>query len=43
MERVGLTYVRSFMSSFDEPVEGIEHGEVEYEMTRDQWDLRTVP
>ena len=37
MERVGLSYVRAFPSSTTAPVEGIEEGEVEYEMTRVQW------
>jgi hypothetical protein len=31
MERVGLTYVRTFPTSTTAPVEGIEEGEVEYE------------
>jgi RimJ/RimL family protein N-acetyltransferase len=38
MERVGLTYVRTFPSSTTEPIEGVEEGEVEYEMTREQWE-----
>jgi RimJ/RimL family protein N-acetyltransferase len=37
MERVGLTYVRTFPTSMTAPVEGVEEGEVEYEMTREQW------
>lgn len=37
MERVGLTYVRTFPSSSSAPLEGIEDGEVEYEMAREQW------
>jgi RimJ/RimL family protein N-acetyltransferase len=40
MERVGLTYVRTFPSSITVPVEGVEEGEVEYEMTREQWERR---
>jgi hypothetical protein len=36
MERVGLTYVRTFPTSTISPVEGVEEGEVEYEMTREQ-------
>ena len=36
MERVGLTYVRTFPTSMT-GVEGVEEGEVEYEMTRAQW------
>jgi RimJ/RimL family protein N-acetyltransferase len=38
LERVGLTYVRTFPTSMTAPVEGIEDGEVEYEMTREQWE-----
>jgi RimJ/RimL family protein N-acetyltransferase len=37
MERAGLTYVRTFPSSMTAPVEGVEQGEVEYELTREQW------
>lgn len=42
MERVGLTYVRSFPSSMIDSAEGIEEGEVEYEMTRRQWTHRAT-
>jgi RimJ/RimL family protein N-acetyltransferase len=42
MERVGLTYVRTFSTSMTDPVEGIEEGEVEYEMTRTQWIRRAT-
>jgi len=35
-ERVGLSYVRGFSSSMTAQVEGLEAGEVEYEMTREQ-------
>jgi RimJ/RimL family protein N-acetyltransferase len=41
MERVGLTYVRTFPSSMT-AVEGVEEGEVEYEMTHEQWERRTT-
>ena len=41
MERIGLTYVRTFNTSFTEPVEGFEEGEVEYEMTPEQWKEKT--
>jgi RimJ/RimL family protein N-acetyltransferase len=40
MERVGLTYVRTFPSSYPVSFEGVEEGEVEYEMTREQWGRR---
>ena len=38
MERVGLTYVRTFPTSMTAPVEGVGQGEVEFEMTRKQWE-----
>jgi RimJ/RimL family protein N-acetyltransferase len=34
MEKVGLRYVRTFHLEFDDPVEGTEFGEVEYALTR---------
>jgi RimJ/RimL family protein N-acetyltransferase len=37
MEAVGLRYVRTFHPGFDDPLPGTEHGEVEYEMTREMW------
>jgi RimJ/RimL family protein N-acetyltransferase len=37
MERAGLTYVRTFRTSMTEPADALDRGEVEYEMTRDQW------
>ena len=40
LERVGLTYVRTFPTSMTPPVEGVDEGEVEYEMTREQWERR---
>ena len=42
MERIGLTYVRTFPSSNTLPVEGVADGEVEYEMTREQWERRAT-
>jgi hypothetical protein len=41
MERVGLSYVRTFPTSMTD-VEGVEEGEVEYEMTREEWERRTT-
>jgi RimJ/RimL family protein N-acetyltransferase len=38
MERVGLTYVRTFPTSMTAPAEGVAEGEVEFEMTREQWE-----
>jgi RimJ/RimL family protein N-acetyltransferase len=40
MERAGLTYVRTFPTSMTGSVEGADRGEVEYEMTREQWGAR---
>jgi RimJ/RimL family protein N-acetyltransferase len=37
MERIGLSYMRTFTTSFTEPVDGFEEGEVEYETTSAQW------
>jgi hypothetical protein len=42
MERIGLTYVRTFPTSITLPVEGVAKGEVEYEMTREQWERRAT-
>jgi RimJ/RimL family protein N-acetyltransferase len=42
MERVGLVYVRTVPTSFTVPAEGVEEGEVEYEMTREQWERRAT-
>ena len=37
MERAGLTYLRTFHPHFDDPIPGTEHGEVEYELQREDW------
>jgi RimJ/RimL family protein N-acetyltransferase len=37
MERCGLTYVRTFHLDWDDPIDGTEHGEVEYALTRADW------
>ena len=37
LDRIGLTYVRTFPTSMTPPVEGVDEGEVEYELTREQW------
>jgi RimJ/RimL family protein N-acetyltransferase len=41
IERIGLTYVRTFPTSMTAPVEGVDEGEVEYEITHEQWQQRT--
>jgi RimJ/RimL family protein N-acetyltransferase len=38
MERIGLRYVRTFPTSSTAPVQGIEAGEAEYAIVREQWD-----
>jgi RimJ/RimL family protein N-acetyltransferase len=40
MEKAGLTYVRTFFGDWPDVIEGSEHGEVEYALTRDEWRLR---
>ncbi|GII64980.1 GNAT family acetyltransferase [Sphaerisporangium krabiense] len=37
MEKSGLTYVRTFFQNWPESIDGSEHGEVEYALTRDEW------
>ncbi|MCI2423541.1 GNAT family N-acetyltransferase [Saccharopolyspora sp. K220] len=38
MQKAGLRYVRTFFEEWPEgPIEGSEHGDVEYELTRDEW------
>lgn len=37
MERSGLRYVRTFHFEWDDPLPGTEHGEVEYEILRSDW------
>lgn len=40
MERIGLTYIRTFYVEFEDPLPGTEQGEVEYAMTRAEWSQR---
>jgi RimJ/RimL family protein N-acetyltransferase len=40
MERIGMAYVRTFRTSETEPVEIVVQAEVEYELTREQWEAR---
>lgn len=39
MERCGLKYVRTFHLSWDNPIEGPERGEVEYELLCQDWEI----
>jgi RimJ/RimL family protein N-acetyltransferase len=38
MEKSGLTLVRTFHESWRHPIEGAEQGEVEYALTRSEWE-----
>ncbi|MFC4146654.1 GNAT family N-acetyltransferase [Micromonospora mangrovi] len=37
MARAGLRHLRTFHLTFDDPIPGTEHGEVEYELRREEW------
>jgi RimJ/RimL family protein N-acetyltransferase len=41
MERCGLHYVRTFFGDWGEPIEGSEHGDVEYELSKAEWETFT--
>jgi RimJ/RimL family protein N-acetyltransferase len=43
IERIGLRYVRTFPTSSTAPVERVDAGEVEYEITHEQWQRRMTP
>ncbi len=40
MEKAGLTYERAFHQHWPEPIAGAEHGEVEYALTKADWERR---
>jgi RimJ/RimL family protein N-acetyltransferase len=40
MEKAGLTYARTFHLSWDDPIDGTELGEVEYELLKAEWESR---
>jgi RimJ/RimL family protein N-acetyltransferase len=40
MEKAGLTLARTFYPVFDDPIDGTELGEVEYELRRADWERR---
>jgi RimJ/RimL family protein N-acetyltransferase len=42
MEKCGLTLVRTTPYEGTDPIEGAEHGEVEYALTRPEWESRTT-
>ena len=37
MEKCGLRFVRTFLVDWPDPIDGSEHGDVEYELTRADW------
>ena len=43
MERAGLKFIRVFHIHFDDPIPGTEHGDVEYEITRTEWEHSRKP
>jgi hypothetical protein len=40
MEKTGLTHVRTIYPSWRNPLPGSELGEVEYEITRQEWEAK---
>ncbi|WP_237502716.1 GNAT family N-acetyltransferase [Streptomyces sp. SID8374] len=40
MEKAGLTFLRAYTEEWPDAIEGSEHGEVEYELTRAVWEKR---
>ncbi|GGZ50658.1 GNAT family acetyltransferase [Streptomyces inusitatus] len=38
MEKSGLSFLRNFTGDWPDVIEGSEHGEVEYELTRERWE-----
>ncbi|WP_158884453.1 GNAT family N-acetyltransferase [Amycolatopsis anabasis] len=43
LEKCGLRFVRTFHEDWAEPIEGSEHGEVEYALTRAEWARQEKP
>ncbi|MEV6785354.1 GNAT family N-acetyltransferase [Streptomyces sp. NPDC051098] len=42
MEKAGLSYVRSFTEDWPDVIEGSEHGDVAYELTRAEWERQAL-
>jgi RimJ/RimL family protein N-acetyltransferase len=42
MEKAGLRFVRTFHLEWPYVIEGAEHGDVEYALTRAQWEADAV-
>lgn len=43
MAAVGMRYLRTYHEQFDDPLPGTELGEVEYQITRTEWQSRRSP
>ncbi len=41
MEKSGLSFLRSFVGDWPEAIPGSEHGEVEYDLVRADWERRS--
>jgi RimJ/RimL family protein N-acetyltransferase len=41
MERIGLRQARTLRLELNDPLPGTELGEVEYELSREEWEART--
>jgi RimJ/RimL family protein N-acetyltransferase len=41
MEKAGLAYARTFHEDWQEPIVGAEHGEVEYALTKSDWERKS--
>jgi RimJ/RimL family protein N-acetyltransferase len=40
LEKAGLRHVRTFHLSWEDPIEGTEQGEVEYELRKTDWEAQ---
>ena len=38
MEKAGLAFVRAVHQPWPDPIPGDEHGDVEYALTREEWE-----
>ena len=43
MEKAGLAYVCTFHQPWPYPIEGSEHGDVEYALRKDEWERVANP
>jgi len=43
MEHSGLRYVRTFFLEWTEPIDGTEQGDVEYELSKSDWEAAVPP